>query len=305
MPELLLFPYLWEYYRIHADQGLTRGADELRGAVWQDFLGTASRLHFWWSARFYESAFSKNFPGIAVLVLSVTAVAASSVRKDPRVRMCAAAAAGCLAVSFLPHVSALGPLFRLIPLFWAVRAQAHINQIVLLMLAVLAGFGVARLQRAWGGRRGWAAVAGALVVVVNAESFRAPLVYDRFDGIPDIYDTLRAIPNAVVADLPLPEPRHFFVNATAMFNSTRNWRPMLNGYSGYYPPSYVRSVEGLRAFPGYDSIAYLHLRGVTHVIVHKQDLIARSGQAAFDGLWSTAAFVPVADDGDVYVFRLR
>jgi hypothetical protein len=301
---LLLFPYLWEYYRLHADQGLTRGANELRGAVWQDFLGTASRLHFWWSSRFYEAAFSRNFPGIAVLALAATAMV-SGVRKDARVRMCAAAATGCLIVSFLPHVSALAPLFRLIPLFWAVRAQAHINQIVLLMLAVLAGFGVARLHKAWGGRRGFAAVAGALVVLVNAESFRAPLVYDRFDGIPDIYDALSAVPNSVVADLPLPEPRLFFVNAAAMLNSTRNWRPMLNGYSGYYPPSYVRSVEALRAFPGYDAIAYLHVHGVTHVIVHKQGLIARSGQAAFDGLSSADAFVPVANDGDVYIFKLR
>ncbi len=302
----VLAPYLWEYYRIHADQGFARGFDLNGAARWENFLASGSRLHFdWWSARFVEVSQSKNFPGFTVLLLTIVALASSAVRKDPRARMCAAIAFGCLGVAAVPWTPVYELVIRTVPLFWAVRVQAHIGQIVLVMLAVLAGFGVARIERAWGARRGWTVVAAGLVVMVNGEALRSPLVYKPFGGIPAVYDVLRDEPRAVVAEIPLYETRHFFQNAPYMLNSTRHWHPILNGYSGFFPVSYVRAAEALRRFPDYDALALLHERSVTHVVVHKAALVARSGPAAFDAIREISALRLVADDGEIYIYRFK
>jgi hypothetical protein len=33
-----------------------------------------------------------------------------------------------------------------------------------------------------------------------------------------------------------------------MLNSTRNWKPLINGYSGFIPPGMAAAPGGLRAF---------------------------------------------------------
>jgi hypothetical protein len=303
---VMLAPYLWQYYRIHVEQGFARGVELARAAHWQDYLTTGSRLYFdWLSARFWGVSASANFPGLTVFVLAGAALVSGSTRKDVRVRMCGVVVLGCLLVSAVPWLPGYASILRVVPLFWAVRVQAHIGQIVLLMLAVLAGYGVARIQHAWGARRGWPVVAACLVVAVNGESLRAPLVYTPFDGIAPIYDVLRDEPRAVVVEIPMEETRHIFANGPYMLNSTRHWKPMINGYSGFYPMSYVRVAIALRTFPDYDALAVLHAQSVTHVVVHRSPFVGRRGLAAFEAIRSVAALQLLANDGKIYIFRLR
>ena len=77
----------------------------------------------------------------------------------------------------------------------------------------------------------------ALVLLVNAEAFRAPIGFTHFDAVPAVYETLAHERNAVIAELPFPMAQQWFLNAPYMVNSTRHWRPMLNGYSGFRPAS--------------------------------------------------------------------
>ena len=43
---------------------------------------------------------------------------------------------------------------------------------------------------------------------------------------------------------------------------------MINGYSGFTPPSYEPLMEGLRDFPAGQTIDLLRSRGVTHVVIN-------------------------------------
>jgi hypothetical protein len=52
-----------------------------------------------------------------------------------------------------------------------------------------------------------------------------------------------------------------------MLASTRFWKPLLNGYSGFTPPSYFHHLDVLRGFPDRAAIDYLRAQGVTHVVV--------------------------------------
>jgi hypothetical protein len=62
-------------------------------------------------------------------------------------------------------------------------------------------------------------------------------------------------PGAIVAEAPFPIPQQWFLNAPYMVNSTRHWQPLLNGYSGFRPPSYERSYEAMQTFPSDEIIA--------------------------------------------------
>jgi hypothetical protein len=53
-----------------------------------------------------------------------------------------------------------------------------------------------------------------------------------------------------------------------MYFSTFHWNMLVNGYSGFSPPSYQYLHYDLEQFPDEVSLAVLRKRGTTHVIVH-------------------------------------
>jgi hypothetical protein len=301
---LVMAPYLLSYYQLHRLTGFSRTAEEagLYAGSWRDYLRTGSRLHFdLWSSRFWAGPSSATFPGIVTLALVIAALARADTRQDRRVRMCLIAAIGCATVSVLPHTPVYPLLHRLIPLFSAVRVPAHLGQIVLMMLAVVAGFGVAAVRARWPRPRAWPAMAVALFAAGNAEALRAPLWYQPFSEIPRVYDVLARERGAVVVELPFYPPRDFMANAPYMLNSTRHWRPILNGYSGFRPASYAKAFAATQGFPEAASLIALHDLGVTHVVLHADFF----GQAFVDQLNRTASLSFVAAEGPIFVYRLR
>ena len=303
----LMFPYLLAYYELHRLTGFERGPETQFAGNWVDYLATGSRLHYGlWSHRFFDAAYSKTFPGVTATALVVVALLRGETRRDPRLRMCAAIAIGCAVVSVLPRTPFYPLLNRLIPLFRMVRVPAHLGQIVLLMIAVIAGFAVADLGRRWSNRRTWPLVAAALVLAVNVEALRAPLWYKPFSEIPPIYDVLaRAPAPVVVIELPFFGAREFFLNAEYMLNSTRYWHPLLNGYSGFRPLSYAATYDAVQDFPAAPALLALQARGVTHVVVHEADFVHRFGRARFDDIARATSLGAIAADGDIHVYRLR
>jgi hypothetical protein len=301
---LLLAPYLLSYYQVHQLTGFSRTIGEAQryGGSWRDYLATGSRLHYdLWSSRFFQGAASATFPGILGLVLAGAALARPEIRQDHRVRMCLVAAVGCAAVSILPFVPGYPVLHEIIPLFRPVRVPARIGQIVLVLLAVVAGFGVAAMRARWRTLRAWPAVAAVLVAAVNAEALRAPFKYQQFSETPRPYDVLAGERGAVVVELPFFRPRDFLHNAPYMLNSTRHWRPLLNGYSGFRPASYDRSFAAAQGFPQETSLLALHALGVTHVVVHGEIY----GQTFVDLLNRTGSLSLVASDGVIHIYRLK
>lgn len=301
---VIMSPYLLAYFRLQQLQGFERRIDETQqfAGSWTDYLSTGGRFHYeLWSRRFFHESVSASFPGVLGLVLAGLALFHRETRGDARVRMCLAAALGCAAVSFAPHAPFYPLLYRLIPLFSTVRVGAHLGQIVLMLFAVLAGFGTAVLARRWKGSRRWPAVAVALCVVVNLETLRAPLGYPTFEGIPKVYHELAAVPHAVVVEMPFWPPRFVIPTAPLMLFSTAHWHPILNGYSGFQPQSYRDTFEAVKDFPDDTSLVALHERGVTHVIVHRSQMYPER----FDAIARIASLQWQDDDGEVYLYKLR
>jgi len=298
---VLLLPYLLPYQRLHATGGLGRAADEQVAAHWSNYLATGSRLHYeWWSRPFAAEATSFAFPGIIAVALVVVGWCFREHRQDPRFRMCAIGGLGCLVMSTAPRWPFYAAIHDHFILFQAVRVVDRMGHVTLLMVAVLAGFGVAGLQRRFGRARAWPAVALALVILVNGEALRAPMGFTWFPGISAVYDELAAEPSAVVAEIPFPSPQQWFLNGPYMVNSTRHWRPLLNGYSGFRPKSYAESYDALNGFPSDASLIGLHSRGATHVVVHRQSL----GPGRFDAIASVRSLQLLANDDEIWLYKL-
>lgn len=94
-----------------------------------------------------------------------------------------------------------------------------------------------------------------------------PLLKTVWPSPPPIYDALPAQSSNVLLELPLLEP-DISNEPIFMDFSTFHWNPLVNGYSGFSPPSYPGLRDSVRTFPDEASIAELRRRGVTHVVVH-------------------------------------
>ena len=298
----VMAPYLAGYAAFHHLTGAERPADEAIAFAgsWPDYLLTGGRLHYaLWSHRFDAAARADAFPGATAIVLVVLAFAWPETRSDPRVQMCAAAGVGCALVSMLPHASFYPRLHEWILPFRMVRTPARLAQIVLLMIPVVAGFGVAGLARRWRPAATWGGV--LIAAAVNVEALRAPIEYVPFTRIPPIYDVLAPIRGVVIAEIPLFPPREIFLNAEYMLYSTRHWHPMLNGHSGIRPDSYDETYRLIAGFPDPTSLVALHDRGVTHVVVH-MDRLDPSARAAVEAAESLTL---VAQDDPIRIYQLR
>ncbi len=125
------------------------------------------------------------------------------------------------------------------------RAPARFSIFVGLSLAVLAGYGVARLlDRA--SRRQMALTAVMLGLIIVEAMPRMPL--ERvWPGPPPIYASIPSEPAAVLAEFPMPTaPVGFFFDTRYLYFSTFHWHRLVNGNSGYCP-EVVRRDDRARA----------------------------------------------------------
>ncbi len=82
-----------------------------------------------------------------------------------------------------------------------------------------------------------------------------------------IYDTLPQNTTNVLLELPLVRP-DIAIEPLYMYFSTFHWSTLVNGYSGFSPPSYERLHNSLEHFPDSTALAELRRRDVTHIVIH-------------------------------------
>src|SRR6185436_3452542 len=81
----------------------------------------------------------------------------------------------------------------------------------------------------------------------------ADLVRDRADS-----------PTAVVFEFPtssLDDPAYLYF-------STFHWQTLINGYSGFFPPSYRRLVAAIQNFPDEPSMDAIKSHGARYLVIH-------------------------------------
>ena len=95
-------------------------------------------------------------------------------------------------------------------------------------------------------------------------------------------------PRVVLAEVPFYPRQAVFENAEYVLNSTAHWRPLMNGYSGYTPASYVEFADVFWYFPRDYAIDAMQRAGVTHVMVHPERLGLKPKTSS--GSWTRGRF---------------
>ncbi|MFB3853916.1 MAG: hypothetical protein ACE148_08850 [Vicinamibacterales bacterium] len=181
-------------------------------------------------------------------------------------------------------------LYHNVPGFDGLRVPARYAMLAVMFLVVPAGTGLSCLLR-----RGNPAtlLAASFLVLADGAAFPVAIHPATRDSVgseaaarhaPRLYRFIERLPDdAVIVEFPFGEPRD---EVRYVYYSTLHWRPILNGYSGIFPPSYVERLAALRHPMVDPELAWRELRkaGATHAIVH-ESMFSQTGEGAEVSEW--------------------
>ena len=169
-------------------------------------------------------------------------------------------------------------LWQFLPGFTAMRVPARFDFLVMLAVAVLAGFGAARLSAVFARRterqsRKWVPIIVLVLTLIEIVPQPRPVnITPVGDNVPPVYRWLaNQDQNAVVAEMPTSGPMD---PATFRYEylSTYHWHALVNGSSGFEPPAAKEVASQISGFPSPTAIEHLRSLGVRYVVVHRDDL---------------------------------
>ena len=145
-----------------------------------------------------------------------------------------------------------------------------------------------------------AVAAAAAVTLASVECLARPTLIPANPTASVWYAWLRTVPDAVVFEWPVTVPWRLYDmrDVRYMYRSTLHWRPMLNGYSGHYPDSYVGLLYTMRDFPYTPALNELKRRGATVLILHDVEGSRPSYDEALERLVRDPSIRLIAEDMD-------
>jgi hypothetical protein len=208
------------------------------------------------------------FPGLTAVALAVAGVAWSP-RKLKWIWLGTALAAITFSMGLntpiyrwlFTHVTALGGF----------RSPSRFAIVAMCAIAMLAGFGVAAVEQRTRSQRARSRITLAAVVLLIAEYWSAPLALVPVTSrVPAIYRYMRTLPMGVIVELPLPRLTTLpGTDPEFEFWSIAHWRPLINGYTGFFPAEYEQTLTEMRDFPSTRSYQRLRRLDVKYIIVHE------------------------------------
>jgi hypothetical protein len=265
----MLAPYVLPYARTRQLVG-SRSAEQVLeyGARPSSYL-VATDTNLLYGARSTSRGRPERrlFPGVLAVLLALVGLLLRRPANEPIVYLLAGVAAFEMSLGLRGYSFTF--LYDHVPLFTALRAPARLGIFVVFFLAILAAYGHSALESTLPKR--WApALVVTIAGVLLLEYWVAPLRLVPFPNTPPpVYAWLAKQPRGTIAEFPMPLPDTLpGEEARYAYMSTFHWMPLLNGYSGYYPPSYLTLISDLHGFPDEKSIAVLRGRGARYVILH-------------------------------------
>ena len=217
----------------------------------------------------YGGSETRLWPGALAIVLGLVGLWAW--RREAVAWMYGAA----LLLSVLLALGTHTPIYRIVlamlPIMNGLRAPARFGMVVALALAVLAGMGTARVLARLP-RGSWRHALGALLLVGVVTEYASAVGPLRpwVQRVPMYAGWLRTQPVGTLIDLPIARasalPLH---EAEWSFLGRTHANPLANGYSGYYPKSYLELLGAMETFPSGESLAALRARDVRYIVMHE------------------------------------
>jgi hypothetical protein len=248
------------------------------------------------------------FPGVLPLLLGITGLLLVRPTTDAIVHLLGLVAAFEMSLGLYGYSFSF--LYYHVPVFDSLRAPARAGIFVVFFLAILAARGQTALSAAL--PRQVRPVLGVVIwAVLMLEYWSVPLhLVPVPNAPPPLYAWLATQPRGVVAEFPMPNPEALpGIEPRYAYMSTFHWFPTLNGYSGYYPNSYISRLDALNTLPGEASVEILRRSGVRYVIVHPDFYDAGRRDRVLNEVAASPYFSELGrfDDGlgMAVVFRVR
>jgi hypothetical protein len=308
MAALICGAYAVPYLRVHDRVG-DRPASEVEAYSASPSSYLAATPNNWLYGRVSARGRPERrlFPGTIPVLLAITGLILRTPSRRAMVYLLLLVAAFETSLGFNGYIFPF--LHEHVPAYRGLRASARLGIFVLMFLGVLGAYGYQAVVESR------TAIARAAVVTLLGlgllVEYRVAFVLSAFPGsAPPVYRILAHQPRGVVAEFPVPRPDSLPGDeAEYGYMSTFHWFPLVNGYSGVYPPSYLNRLVRLGDFPGERSLGQLRSDGVAYVIVHGssypepalRDLRARIGIEG--ALVELGSFDDA--EGHAFLYRLR
>jgi hypothetical protein len=194
---------------------------------------------------------------------------------DPWERGLALSGLLCFALSFsVVYV----PLMRVIPGLSGMRVPSRFYVFVSLALVYFAGRGVDFLLARMKTRGARAGLAALLAAVLAAELAPRPprwVPLPREEEFPQVYRWIAREPSVkALIELPIYEDTR---ENRYIYFSTLHWKPLANGYSGYFPQSHARLTGSMRFLPDQAGLDLLREMWISHLVVHARSPLRQQG----------------------------
>jgi hypothetical protein len=267
---LIALPVLWPYLQF-AGEGARRPLEQAAqlSAAPSAYLVSLSRLDGVGSRRFFTRDINVMFPGFLALALALVGIAAAEVSSRTRVGVLVAIALLGLVLSLGPATPIYRIAYTLLLPVQGLRVPARFGYLPLFSIALLAGIGVAAMERRMRHAAAKTALGVACLAGVTAEAWHGPVPTVPFKGVPSIYKMLDAEPQpALLVEAPFWPSEAVFMNGEYVLNATEHRTPIMNGYSGVTPDLYRKRALWFWFFPEQWAIDTMRKEGATHVMVH-------------------------------------
>ena len=257
-----------------------QGEVAMNSATWRNYLAPpeVNALYGKVFARFMDPE-RRLFPGFVAVALAIIGLVPRK-RKHPEhpqhlenQRAVPLAYALGLVLAFDVSLGFNGVIYRglydyFLP-FKALRIPARMGLMVGFSLAVLAGYGATRIANRLPSATARRAVLTLIGLLMLAEYASHPLeLWAAPRQPPQAYaDLVRDIgegPTSVIFEFPtgnMEDPEY-------LYYSTFHWQYLVNGYSGFFPPSYQKIVNAVRGFPDEASMNMIRSHGVRYLVIH-------------------------------------
>jgi hypothetical protein len=269
---ILTVPFALPYLAAARDIGVRPEVEISRySATPINYLAAPELNRLWgWTAKRWGANELRLFPGLLAVLLAC----ASGLRRPLRpVLVYLVVAVVAILFSFGTNNPAYVLLLKYVSPLQGFRSMSRFGAFAGCAIAVLAGFGMQALLERRGLSRHWRAVATALVVgliAVEGSNYPLPLQAGSPREAPDVYRVLRSAPPGAVIELPLPRFNSYPGYDPAYQSwALWHWKPLVNGYSGYYPRDYLTTIIRMEVFPEDASINRLRAHGVRYIVVHR------------------------------------
>jgi hypothetical protein len=316
-------PFFLPYLTIQQETGFARTLDDARmyAANWRSYLASSAFVHRWMLPRLQAMGGWGGevlFPGFASLMLA--AVGTLSIAKRPggggqssaRLSRDWETAILYASIGLMAVWTSLGPdaglytlLYDTIPVFTFLRAPGRIGMVVMLSIAVVAGFGVRALTERRTGSAAMLLTTGIFAAAL-IDLAQVPFDWRPSAPFPAAYRVLAGMPRGPVVEFPFYERRiDFHLHTRYMLSSTVHWQPLVNGYSDHTPANFRTIAPRLASFPSRDAWDALRERRVRYIVIHPT-LYDRSSAAEIAmKLQEYREYLkPVAEDGRIRIFEV-